>query len=522
MALRSVGLGLAVGLLAGCKQEPPGQYTVDTRIDGASDNNDPDSVGTRMCAAADGTIYVAWLDDRNHGATHQHDLWMNRSLQLGKPGTWLPSPIRVNVGDPSVDSDIWSPTLYCNNTGVYAFWEDDRDGTLHNHNIYFNRSNDHGETFLSADVPLDDDDDGFGNSIGPVVTGVVPTGGVGSQRLSVAWYDNTFGSYDIMVSSSADGGDTWGAPNRVDSDQPPGGFWSASPQIAMTVDTKDIYVTWEDRRNGATDIYFGHSGNGGSQFDVDQRIDTATDGSNDPGLYESSHPRACTDGLDHVYVVWEDLRNSEQGDTHDIYYNYSADRGVTWLPDAQRLETDNPGFGDSINPTCVADGVTAHVTWSDEFNGSKGYDIYYRDIVAGVATGDVQRLDVGVDGKEPDGFANSLDPLIAMGTDGRIAVAWSDQRGEADSPDPQGNVDLYYNYAPSGGSFQTSNDLRIDSWLPGASAKTDLNLAILGGSLYTAWADTRTLSSDIYFTTLKLGEQSDPPPREELEAAAAQ
>jgi hypothetical protein len=516
---------MALGLLAigGCNKDGAlGQWTTDQRIDGASDNNDPDSSSTRMCAANDGTIYVLWTDDRNHRDNGRQDIWMNRSTELGAKGSWLVAPIKVNVGDPESDSSVSNPQMYCNNFGVYVVWEDDRDGSLKNHGIYFNESTDQGLHWLAADVALDADPQGLGNSIGPELAGVTPVGGAGGQRLFVTWYDNTFGSYDVRLASSADGGTTWSNPARLDSDDPPGGFWSGLPKIAMSNDADDVYAVFEDRRNGATDIYVAHSDNGGTTFPQDYRLDTATDGTNEPGAFESSRPQICTDGLNNVYVVWEDLRNSADGTRHDIYYQYSGDRGVTWLADAQRLETDTPGFGDSVSPVCVVQGTTAHVAWSDQRNDGDGYDIYSRDVVAGVASGEPVRLDVGVDGKEPDGFANSLDPVIAMGTDGRVAVGWSDQRGEAGVADPSGYVDLYYNYSAPGSTFETANDLRIDSTVSGSSHKSDLHLAILGGSWYAAWTDDRDLTGDIYFTTFALGDQSDPPTREELQAAAEQ
>ncbi|MEQ1504332.1 MAG: sialidase family protein, partial [Myxococcota bacterium] len=219
--------------LAACSDPPPeASFTEDRRIDAADPGNDPDSIGTRMCTTDDGHVYVAWLDDRarDDGGV---DLWMNRSADLG--ASWLPAPVQVNHGDGSV----WNPALHCDDDGVYVVWEDDRDGELQMHQVYYNQSTDGGETFLPDDRRLDDDPDGGSMSIGPQITG-------DGRALFVVWSDGANGAYDVMLTRGSPDGD-WTEPVRMDSD-PRGSAHSGQARVA--VGGGGVWVVWEDTRNG--------------------------------------------------------------------------------------------------------------------------------------------------------------------------------------------------------------------------------------------------------------------------------
>lgn len=485
-------------LLVACKKDPVGEFTTDVRIDAAAQTNDPDSTGTKMCTTDNGTVYVLWVDDRDHPNDPGHnDVWMNRSTELGAPGTWLPAPVRVNHSE----GRVWNPALHCDDTGVFVVWEDDRDGSLGAHQIYYNTSSDGGQSFLEEDIllELNTDPDGLSVSIEPQITGA------GSVMVAV-WSDTLFGAPDIMMSSSGDGGQTWNSPIRVDSDEP-GEAYSGHPQVAISLSGQDIWIVWEDARNGEADIYFAYSESGGTNFERDQRLDEGED----DGLHDSFSPKLCSDGGANVYAIWHDTRG---GEGHDIYMNYSPSGGADWQGVAMRLDSDAAGFGDSLSPSCVAESSILHAIWSDRRETDAGYDIFYRTATAGIPGDPEIRLDTGT----PAGFFNSIAPVIAFG-DNQMVVAWRDGRGEAVSGTNEGYEDLYYNYSDAETPFDPEGDYRIDSMVDGRSFKQDLNLSLIGGSLYSAWTDARNGTTDIYFTTLGIGEESDPPTAEDLEAA---
>lgn len=473
-------------------------FTEDIRVDQASPTDDPDSFGTRMCLTDNGHVYIMWLDNRSDTGSELVDIWMNRSLNLGEPDSWLEAPVRVNQGDLEAQGpgNVENPNMLCNDEGVFVVWEDDRDGELENHQIYFNRSIDGGETFLDEDILIEDDREGLNMSLEPKIVGF-------GQDLFVAWYDSANGTYDIFFSSSGDAGLTWRTPLRINS-EPINTAYSAHPQIDVSEDLENVWITWEDSRDGRSDIYFAHSGNGGVSFENDKRLDTGSE--DPPGSADSFEPYLCTDNDTNVYVFWHDTRNSEDG--RDIYFNYSDDAGRNWLAEARRLDSDTPGLANSLYPVCSVSGSTAHVAWQD--NRFSGYDVFYRQVQDGIPdTSEEVRADLGTD----EGSSNSLDTVIDF-YDGNIAIAWNDGRAEAESGAENGYTDLFYQYSEGGAPFEES-DYRIDSMYDGQSFKLDLNFQILGGEWYAAWTDGRGGTSDIYFQRLALGEEAKPPRAEE-------
>lgn len=487
----------AAALSFGCpKQEETIDYTVDIRVDKADAGRDPDSFGTQMCITADGTVYVMWMDDREEIGSGEQDIYLNRSVNRGGDGevptedAWLPAAVKVNQGE----GRVFNPDLYCNETGVYVVWEDDRDGLLENHQIYFNASTDKGETFMAEDVLLELDPDGMSMSLGPKIVGE-------GKDLYVAWYDNLNGAYDILMASSGDGGQTWRDPVRVDSDQP-GSAYSARPEIGISSSTQDVWITWEDSRDGKADIYFARSDSGGTTFKDDERLD----GGDDKGSADSFEPELCTDSSANLYVVWHDARS---GQFRDVFMNYSANKGANWLTDAVRLDNDAPGFANSLFPRCLVQDTTGYVVWQDNRGGN--YDLFLRAATDGIPS-DELRADLGT----PEGFANSLEHQMVFTEDDQLVVAWEDGRDDAGE---DGYDDLYYNLAtlPTVDDWrgEDDGDLRIDSMYNGQSYKIDLQVAILGGQIYAAWTDGRNGNSDVYFQRLTLGEAAKPPPLEE-------
>lgn len=469
----SQSLLVAVALLSACGRGPvdsAGTENYDLRIDMAPEGSDPDSHDTHLCVNDAGQIGVVWVDDRDGGP----DVWFNRSLDLGK--SWMPAAVKLNRG---LNSKVWNPTIACNEKGVYVAWEDDRDGELQNHNIYFNRSTDGGETWAENDVLLELDDEGRSFSQGPTIESA-------GDDLYVVWYDNLNGAADIMCAASDDNGKTWREPIRVDSDEPAGIAFSGSPQVTATANG-NVYVVWEDTRNGNSDIYFARSDNAGNSF----RPDTRLDGGDEAGQNFSFSPMIAADG-DNVYVVWHDARN---GAGRDVFMNYSGNAGADWFNTAVRVEQDAPAFGNSIFPQVAVVGSVGTVAWADQRNSP--YDIYYRQFDAGEPTMEEARVDLGSE----MGFANSTDVVVSTnGTE--VLIAYEDGR-DGQLEDDAGYNDLYYNYVV-GGAVQDP-DLRIDTFYPANSFKTDLEVVLYQQLVFASWTDGREGTADVFFKSLNLG-----------------
>lgn len=475
-------------LLAACAPTAPPapvDQVYDIRIDGIEANAsvDPDSSQLKMCVNNDGHIFVVWVDDRDGKPA----VWFNRSIDNG--ASWYANPLRIN----RANAPVHSPAIACQDDNVYVVWVDSRDGETQKGQIYFSRSTDGGENWLATDVLLEDDKDGYTESLQPVIAAAGPF-------VHVAWTDDAFGARDVFVASSESFGQNWRRSKSIDvaPNEPRGDSASFTPAIAASAQG-DVYVVWVDSRNTGGDIYFNRSDNGGMSWRIATKLDTGdvipADGT---GTTDSMHPVIAADGK-HVYVAWADHRN---GTNKDIYVNYSPTGGASWLPEDIRLDTDNPGFFNSIKPSIAVSKAKAHVVWQD--NRYEGYDVYYRALDAGKPVGEEEfRVDRG----DIEGHNNSENPVIAVGRDGRIAVAWEDYRGEAETGRNNGYTDLYYNF-DLGSGFKEDDDLRIDAMLPGESWKTQLQVAVYGGWMYTAWVDGRSGTADIYFRAMEIGTET--------------
>lgn len=469
MPQRSVALLLPILAAVACK--PNGSLeTTDVRIDGAPTANDPESLDPQMCLTQDGTLHVVWVDDREGTSS----VWLNTSSDGGL--TWLTNPVKISHGM----GNAFAPSLACVTGVLHVAWEDDRDGELENHNIYYNRSGDGGATWNEADTRLTLDEEGETISLGPQLTAA-------GNEVYVTWFDNDNGAFDIFAVASPDRGQNWGPPVRVDDDDA-GSSYSAWPQVGSD-GAGHVYLAWEDSRDGASDIYAASSNNLGASYWPNVRID----GGDVPGQSDSFSPSMDAENGT-VYVAWHDSRNPAH---RDIYMNWSLNHGQNWATDAIRVESDSAGFFDSMNPDVEVSGTDIHVAWQDA--RAIGYDAFVRTGAQGVFIDEEDRLDT-----DSAGSGNSLHPHVIR--DGEtVVVVWEDRR---DDDDLDGFNDLYYNYSGDGGANWATSDLRLDSYPAGASYAVDVQLALRESTLYAVWRDGRGGTSDIYFQSLLVGEEA--------------
>ncbi len=407
----------------------------------------------------------------------------------GLPGIWLNRSTDGGttwLEDPvRVDQGAGAadaPELRCQGGVVHVVWQDTRDGEVEHPNIYYNRSTDAGESWRDVDILLTDDPEGTGASLGPQIAGY-------DDELAVTWFDGRNGAFDIYFAGSSDGGLTWREPLRLDSGAA-GQSYSAWPRLTTTRQGH-VYVVWEDSRDGASDIYFASSSDHGHTFAADQRLDRG----DEPGAHDSFAPRIHSRG-GHVYAVWHDSRN---GPYRDIYMNWSTNHGLNWATSAERVDTGDPGTQDSLHPDVVVhipgEGpVTTHIAWQDA--RATAYDPFLRVAEEGTFGAPEQPVST-----HTPGAANSLYPRILR--EGRtLVVVWEDRR--ADPGD--GHNDLYYNYSLDGGVTWGARELRLDSTRAGSSRAVEFDVALDEGVLHATWVDDRRGTRDVYFQALAVGD----------------
>ena len=237
-------------------------------------------------AAAGSNVYVVWRDNRNAGL----DVYLRRSSNSGS--SFVAGETRVDVGDAAGANSSFSPTIAAEGSNVYVAWVDDRD--MGSFDIWLNRSNDDGATWLAGALQLDQDVFSH-DSIEPTV--VAPSPGIAL----VGWVDFRSGFPDIYSARSADAGTSWNTPLRVDTGTAQGAFGSMDLAFGAAGDL--VVAAWADDRSGFLDIYANFSLDGGVNWQPqDYRLDSSPLGTSD-----SEKPAVFVEpGVAHV--VWEDHR----------------------------------------------------------------------------------------------------------------------------------------------------------------------------------------------------------------------
>jgi hypothetical protein len=168
----------------------------------------------------------------------------------------------------------------------------------------------------------------------------------------VEW-DNPAVGDEILMSTSTDGGLTWGtAKATANGSYGIGGQPLVQPNgtVIVPIETSGISV-------------FG-STNGGASWTSPRAVSSIQAHTDAGGIRSGPLPSAAIDGAGKVYVVWEDCRFRANCSTNDLVFSASAD-GIHWsavsrIPiDAVTSTVDHfiPGIG--IDP--ATSGATAHV-----------------------------------------------------------------------------------------------------------------------------------------------------------------
>jgi hypothetical protein len=200
-----------------------------------------------------------------------------------------------------------------------------------------------------------------------------------------------------------------------------------------------------------------------------------------------------------VWVAWQDEPGAQTPHRTDIVVRHSVDDGATW---GAPLRLTSDGHAQHPDVAVAADGHPT-VAWSD--NAAGAFDVIIQEFGVDAAPVNVSaRNKRVVKGNLLDSrkarYPASLFPALAIAPDGRVAVAWTDNRydvdpgwtghlgGEGTDPD---NWEILSSVRAPHGQWGAPADVSNDS----ARADRHPSLAFANdGSLIAAW-DTKVLES---------------------------
>jgi BNR repeat-like domain len=316
------------------------------------------------------------------------------------------------------------------------------------------RSDDGGKTWSRSEQPIDSSGQVFDPSA---------AWGVG-KTLVVVWADERRGgkAFDVYARRSPDGGATWG-PEQLLSEFPEKVPSDAFARPRLLSDGQDRYwAVWMGLRHGRSSLYMNRSVDGGRKW---------TDPVPLTGESQSVFGHSLQRAGDRMLLVWHDTRTGRDR----LYAVTSSDAGATWTAPTRvdHLPESSEVAATSSTMLLNADGE-ALVAWQDARNGRD--DIFLARSTDGGRTwgGEDQRMDAD----EP-GTALSRFPSLARAKDGRVVLAWDDDRA--------GLENVYVRVRSTGARPQWGPETRVSSPAPKLAARLPQVRWAADGALYVAW-----------------------------------
>ena len=230
----------------------------------------------------------------------------------------------------------------------------------------------------------------------------LPQIAISGNNVYVVWDEDNGGNFDIFFAASNNNGTSFGLPINL-SNNP---LSSEFPQIAAS--GNNVYVTWQDRNLGNSDILYRTSNNNGTSFGSTLNISE--------NLGFSALPQIAASG-NNVYVTWQD--NTPGND--DIFFAVSNNNGTSFGLPMNISKT----IGNSVNPQIATSGKNVYVTWQDRTPGNN--DIF-------LAASNNNGTSFGLSMNISNTVGTSEAPEIAVSSN-NVYVTWQDNT--------PGNLDIF-------------------------------------------------------------------------------
>ncbi|PIS05600.1 MAG: hypothetical protein COT81_00355 [Candidatus Buchananbacteria bacterium CG10_big_fil_rev_8_21_14_0_10_42_9] len=293
------------------------KYDVATQSHQWGDPNDIDistaSNSDYVDIAADSSCnsYYAWSDNRNGNLdVHMEKYDTNGNELLGGNN---------KLETDASNADQTQPRIVANATGdaLFITWEDDRDSLS---DIYLQKLNNDTTQVWVPEVKVNTNSgSGSGTGLQELPDLTINA----DDNLFIVWQDDRNGDFDIYSQRvNSDGDLLWSPDIKLNSEN--SSFGQINPRIAMSrTSNLYFYVTWQDGRSGNDDIYLQKFDDSGAKIWAnDVLVNSNTDAS------PQERPVIAIDSNEQIYVVWQDLRNGN----YDIYGQMIDSAGNKLLP----------------------------------------------------------------------------------------------------------------------------------------------------------------------------------------------
>jgi hypothetical protein len=383
-----------------------------------------------------------------------------------------------NVSD-NVGDSVY-PLVASSDNNVYVTWQDNMFGhNKHlNYDILFKSSSDGGRTF--GDILNLSNNSGFSEH---------PQISVNGNNVYVVWADNTQLNRDIYLTSSSDGGRTFGDVLNLSNNT------ADSHNQEIAVFGNNVYAVWQDTQkdqNGNSGISFTSSSDGGRTFGDVLNLST--------NAGKSSFPKVSA-FENNVYVAW----NLDRGDTastmHDnkdgVFFTKSTDNGNSFSKETSLNLGENPG-----ETQIAANDNNVYVVW-----GSPGPSVGQNS--NGIKNGNHKDVGNGVFfTKSIDNGNNFASPIFIkeqfQSSDNVEMIAHSDEliiAVQGSVNEPRGNQDIFLMKSlDRGNTFSGAVNISNNA---GVSECPSIAIS-LGNDIFLTWQDNTPGNNDVLSTKISL------------------
>lgn len=282
-------------------------------------------------------VYVVWQAK----TTGKYQIIFAKSTDSGSTFS-APVNISANSGDSSF------PKIIASGNDIYVAWS--FTVTNKDYNVLFTKSTDGGATFTTpGNISNNSGDSGL------------PEMAVSGKNVYVTWENNNLGNFEIFLSRSTDGGNTFTFPVNISNTDSPSG----APQIIAS--GNNVFVSWMDKYSGNYEVYVAKSDNAGSTFGQPINISKTPK--------DSGYPQLTASG-NNIYVVWTETISDNN---YDIFFAKSTDGGISFDAPVNVSNNVGPsGWAQVVAPNNI------YVAWQASISGN--FDILVAKSTDGGAT----------------------------------------------------------------------------------------------------------------------------------------